>query len=154
MTIKDDLKWSDKYLIGVDIIDKQHQRLFEYFDEIEEAIGRQDREKVTEVCAGVVEYAISHNVFEESLLREIGYPEVEQHHSAHEAFRERVTRFLVDLEKGGDPFAIAQAVRVEIGLWLINHIKQEDQYYVPYVKRYKRFDKWRRLFGLRPRWQY
>ena len=154
MSTRDDLKWSDDYLIGVDIIDKQHQRLFEYFDDIEDAIERQLRDKVMEVCAGVVEYAISHNVFEESLLRDIGSPGVDQHHSAHEAFRTRVTRYLRELEAGADPFKVAQAVRVEIGLWLINHIKQEDQYYVPYIKRYKRFDKWRRLFGLRPRWQY
>lgn len=154
MAHRDDLSWSDAYLTGVDIIDKQHQRLFEYFEDIEAAIAEQDAAKVYEVCVGVVDYAIAHNVFEESLLRDINYPEVEKHHQAHETFRRRVNRYLEALEAGKEPFKIAESLRVELALWLINHIQQEDLAFVPYIKRHLRRDKWRRWFGLRSRWQY
>lgn len=134
LTSLETLVWSDEFKTGIDIVDQQHQRLFEYFAEIQDCIQEEKPDKVDEVCRGLVDYAISHNTFEESLMEQADYPMLEAHHAAHEAFKARALGYLERLETE-NPMKVARVIRTEIGLWLINHIKREDQHYVPYVKR-------------------
>lgn len=129
------LVWSDDFATGIDIVDEQHKRLFDYFAEIQDCIVNNDLESIEGVCRGLVDYAVSHNTFEESLMKQAGYPMLDAHHSVHEAFKERAYGYLEDLQTTGQPMKVARTVRTEIGLWLINHIKREDRHYVPYVKK-------------------
>lgn len=135
LTALENLIWSDEFKIGIDIIDEQHMRLFDYFADIQMCIAEQDAGRVEVVCRGLVDYAISHNTFEESLMEQAGYPMLEAHRAAHEAFKARALGYLDSLENDGSPMKVARVIRTEIGLWLINHIKREDQHYAPYVKR-------------------
>lgn len=129
------LAWSPTYATGIQIIDEQHKRLFDYFAEIEQGIASGDPQGMDVVVHGLVNYAISHNTYEESLMERAGYPMLDAHHATHETFKARANDFLNKLEDGADPLRIAQQARIFIGLWLISHVKQEDQDYVPYVKK-------------------
>jgi len=129
------LSWSDDFVIGIDIIDEQHKRLFDYFDEIEHCIKTNDDSNITEICRGLIDYAISHNTFEESLMKQSGYPMTDAHQQVHEAFKARAYGYLERINDGANPMKIARTMRTEIGLWLINHIKREDKHYAPYVKK-------------------
>ena len=135
LTSLETLVWSDEFKTGIDIVDEQHKRLFEYFAEIQECITGGAEGQVENICRGLVDYAISHNTFEESLMKQADYPMLDAHHAAHEAFKERAQGYLLRLETEGNPMKVARVIRTEIGLWLINHIKREDQHYVPYVKK-------------------
>ncbi|MGI6407313.1 MAG: bacteriohemerythrin [Gammaproteobacteria bacterium] len=135
ITSLETLTWSDDFKTGIDIIDEQHQRLFEYFAEIQSAIAEEDEGKVEAVCRGLIDYAVSHNTFEETLMQSADYPHFEAHQAVHHAFRERAYGYLERLEQEENRMKVARTIRTEIGLWLINHIKREDQHYVPYVKR-------------------
>lgn len=127
--------WSDDFAIGIDIIDSQHQRLFKYFQEIEQCIAAEDVSAVEQLCRGLIDYAVSHNSFEESLMEKADYPMFEAHHRVHEAFKQRAQGYLARLDNGTEPLKIAREMRTDIGLWLINHIKHEDKHYSPYVKK-------------------
>ena len=129
------LSWSDDFAIGIDIIDEQHKRLFDYFDEIELCIKSGDDSSINDICRGLIDYAVSHNTFEESLMKQAGYPMLDAHHQIHEAFKERAYGYLEKINAGADSMKIARDVRTDIGLWLINHIKREDKHYAPYVKK-------------------
>lgn len=129
------LSWSDDFAIGIDIIDEQHKRLFDYFDEIELCIKSGDDSNINDICRGLIDYAVSHNTFEESLMKQAGYPMLDAHHQIHEAFKERAYGYLEKINAGADSMKIARDVRTDIGLWLINHIKREDKHYAPYVKK-------------------
>lgn len=128
------LTWSDEYATGIEIIDEQHKRLFAYFEEIQQCIAANDEHRVEEICRNLIEYAITHNTFEETLMEKAGYPMLEQHHQIHEAFKKRAYGYLTQIKEGAVKMKIARTIRTDIGLWLINHIKREDQHYVPYVK--------------------
>ncbi len=128
------LVWSDDYATGINIIDEQHRRLFAYFAEIQECIERDEEDKVEVICRNLVEYAITHNTFEESLMEKAGYPMLEQHRQIHEEFKQRAHGYLQQIREGANKMKVARTIRTDIGLWLINHIKREDQHYVPYVK--------------------
>lgn len=129
------IRWSDEFAIGIDIIDEQHKRLFKYFDEIEQCIKINDNSNISAICSGLVDYAISHNTFEETLMKQAGYPMLEAHHQVHEAFKNRAYGYLEKINQGADPMKVARDIRTDIGLWLINHIKREDKHYAPYVKK-------------------
>ncbi|MFT0211588.1 bacteriohemerythrin [Pseudomonas sp. F1_0610] len=130
-----DLTWSDEYVLGIDVVDQQHRQLFTYFKEIDDAIAARNAQEVEIVVNGLVNYAISHNTFEESLMEQANYPLLEAHHKIHESFKKRAMSYLDKLNSGADPFKIAEQVRIYIGLWLVSHVKHEDRDYVPYVKK-------------------
>lgn len=130
-----DLTWNTDYLLGIEVIDEQHRRLFAYFEDIDQAIEQGDSTKVIAVVHGLVEYAISHNSFEESLMAAANYPRLAQHREVHETFKSRANKFVKRLHNNVDPFKVAEQVRVYIGLWLISHVKHDDKDYAPYVKK-------------------
>lgn len=129
------LVWSSEFETGIEIIDEQHQRLFQYLAETERCIQDNDPQNVELVVHALVNYALSHNSFEESLMEKAKYPMFEAHARLHESFKQRANEYLNRLEQGTDPLKVAEQVRIYIGLWLISHVKQEDQDYVPYVKK-------------------
>ncbi len=129
------ISWSSDFETGIDIIDAQHQRLFQYFEEIQHCLNSANSAQVESLCRALIDYAISHNTFEESLMEKAGYRMLDAHHQVHEAFKQRAYGYLERIDQGVDPLKVARDVRTDIGLWLINHIKREDQHYVADVKR-------------------
>lgn len=130
-----DLRWSPEYELGIDIIDQQHKQLFAYFDEIDHALKTKNPYEVTMVVNGMVNYAISHNTFEESLMEQAGYPLLQAHRRIHNTFKERAQKYVDKLETGEDPFKVAEQVKIYIGLWLMSHVKNDDRDYAPYVRK-------------------
>ena len=129
------ISWSSEYATGIDIIDEQHKRIFEYLAEIDHAIKAQSTSEVEYVVKALLDYSISHNTFEESLMEKAGYPMLDAHHQVHEAFKARSNAYVQRLNDGEDHFRLAREVRTDIGLWLTNHIKRDDKHYVPFVKK-------------------
>lgn len=110
-------------------------RLFDYLKEIERVIARKDARNLEVVLHGLVNYAVSHNTFEESLMEKTGYPMLDAHRKVHETFKERANEFLQKLHDGTNCVKIAEQARIYIGLWLISHVRQDDMDYVPYVRK-------------------
>ena len=127
--------WSSEFETGIDIIDQQHRRMFEYFEEIETAIKQRAPERVERVVRNLIDYAFSHITFEEGLMEKANYPLLDVHRKVHESFRTRVLAWAEKLQDGADPLRVAMEVRTDVGLWLINHITHEDKHYAPYVKK-------------------
>lgn len=130
-----DIQWSEEFATGIDIIDEQHRQLFTYFEEIQTLISTKQTEGLADIVRGLVDYAISHNTFEESLMEKGGYPMLDAHHRVHENFKSRALAYGDRLSAGEDPIRVAREVRVDIGIWLMNHIRREDKHYVPYVRK-------------------
>ena len=129
------IEWSAEFETGIDLIDEQHKRLFEYFEEIQNCIESGDGSQVEILCRGLIDYVLSHLVFEESLMEQAGYPMFEAHRQVHDAFRQRANEYLDKVTTGIDPLKVARDMRTDVGLWLINHIKHEDKHYVALVKK-------------------
>lgn len=129
------ISWSADYATGIDIIDEQHKRIFEYLDEIDHAIKTHTASEVEHVVKSLVDYAISHNTFEEALMERAGYPMLDAHQRVHESFKTRALAYSRRLENGENAMRVAREVRTEIGLWLTNHIKRDDQHYAPFVRK-------------------
>lgn len=123
------LIWNERYNLGVDIIDREHKKLFSILNKLFD-IGQQE-EKSQWVCQEAIKYfkdhAVQHFIDEEIYMASINYPEIAIHTRIHTNFRE-IT--LPALEKELELNEYSQdAVNHFLGVcagWLIGHTLIED----------------------------
>lgn len=127
--MENQLVWEDRFNIGVDVIDKEHQKLFRIINKLFK-FG-EDEEKSKWVCQEGIKYfkdhAIKHFADEESYMESINYGGLERHKRIHTDFREKI---LPALEKELERTAYADdSVEHFLGVctgWLIGHTLTED----------------------------
>ncbi|MEJ1354389.1 MAG: bacteriohemerythrin [Candidatus Sedimenticola sp. (ex Thyasira tokunagai)] len=125
------LKWSPDLDTGIPVIDKQHQRIVEYINQLNHAQQSSSREEVGEVLDQLVDYTLSHFTFEEELMDESGYRFVNAHKKVHKLFVRRVGDYVERFKTGED---ITDELLASLKTWLVNHIKNDDSDYTEIVK--------------------
>ncbi|MEJ1298161.1 MAG: bacteriohemerythrin [Candidatus Sedimenticola sp. (ex Thyasira tokunagai)] len=125
------LKWSPDLDTGIPVIDKQHQRIVEYINQLNHAQQSSSREEVGEVLDQLVDYTLSHFTFEEELMDESGYRFVNAHKKVHKLFVRRVSDYVERFKTGED---ITDELLTSLKTWLVNHIKNDDSDYTEIVK--------------------
>ena len=124
--------WKDEYNIGVEMIDKEHQRLFKIINKL--FVFREEEKDSQWTCQEGIKYfrshAMKHFMDEEAYMLSIGYEGLEQHRLIHKGFRENTLPALEqELERTGyAPDAVNHFLGVCAG-WLIGHTLTEDVYY-------------------------
>jgi len=124
------MEWSDNLDTGIDTIDLQHRKIVDYINELHKAAQITDHELVGKVLHGLIDYTIAHFGFEEEMLANNHYADIEEHKRLHEKFITRIKMHLTNHEKGAN---VARALTGELQIWLIAHISREDQRYVSSV---------------------
>ena len=123
------LVWDDRFNIGVEIIDKEHKKLFKIMNKLFTA--NEHEKKSGWFCQEGIKYfkdhAIKHFSEEEAYMESIGYQGLEMHKRLHADFRMRTLPSLEkELEKTGYcEEAISHFLGVCAG-WLIGHTLTED----------------------------
>lgn len=121
--------WNDNFNIGVDIIDKEHKRLFKIINKL---LAFKDEEESSQwACQEGIKFfkkhALEHFADEEAYMESIGYEWLEQHKYLHKGFRENMLpaleRELQHTEYSPD--AVEHFLGVCAG-WLIGHTLTED----------------------------
>ena len=123
-------EWRDEFNIGVDVIDREHQRLFKIINKIvtlkeEEGNGQWACQEGVKFFKG---HTVKHFADEEAYMASIQYGGLEQHRQIHRSFREHTLPALEqELERTGyAPDAVDHFLGVCAG-WLIGHTLTEDQ---------------------------
>jgi len=124
--------WDPSLSIGIDVIDNQHRRIVEYLNELDAANVTRDRNKVSHVLTGLIDYTKTHFTFEESLLEKSGYPLSDSHRRVHETFVSHINTYRERHDRGED---ITRQLMSELRIWLTNHIKKDDADYAPYANK-------------------
>ncbi len=121
--------WDTRYNVGVDIIDKEHRKLFSILNKLFD-FGRSE-EKSRFACQEAIKYfrehAIQHFADEEAYMVSINYPGLETHKRIHKDFRERMLPTLENELELSDysRTSIHHFLSVCAG-WLIGHTLIED----------------------------
>ncbi len=122
-------EWQEEFNIGVDVIDKEHQRLFKIINKLfrmkeEEKNGQWACQEGIKFFKG---HAMKHFADEEAYMASIGYEGLEQHKRIHKGFRENTLPALEqELEQSGyTEDTIDHFLGVCAG-WLIGHTLTED----------------------------
>ena len=119
------LRWDDKYLLGNDLIDGDHQALFaminEFYDAFQETRRRRD---LAGMLTKLVNYAEAHFQREESLMVACGYPALEEHHDLHTGLYETI--YALNERLASEPGPVDRQAVLFLKTWLVDHIVQHD----------------------------
>lgn len=126
------LEWSPRLNLGIKQIDDQHKRLVKLTNNLMSAIqsGVAD-DLLVGFCMELVEYTEFHFRDEEMLMREVGYPHIDEHSTAHRTLEGKVREYHEAVSKGRH---VSSAEVLEfLGSWLVDHIIYTDMKISEYI---------------------
>lgn len=131
MIREDPCKFTDEFLIGIDLIDAEHKQLFRTIDDayhlvINQVDVKQNSTEIMEILNRLKDYTIEHFQDEEDYMESINYSGLEAQKRAHATFINRMDD--ITLEKIENNAQKYMESLIEFLLcWLINHILQSDK---------------------------
>lgn len=121
------LNWTSELSVGIELIDRQHQELFDRFNQLLDACNqRRGKEQLVELFHFLDRYVAQHFREEEALMEEHAYPELADHCRQHREFAERLADLKSELDKSGPTVAVLIHTNKTLLYWLTSHIKQVD----------------------------
>ncbi len=124
--------WCDDFSVQVPEIDAQHKKLVDMINDLGSAMAMgQGGDVLSNIMARLGNYVVEHFAFEEDLIRQAGYPDLENHIKIHASV---VTKFTALAEKvqNGHPTASSETLAF-LQDWLVNHIQKVDKKYTSCV---------------------
>jgi len=125
--------WDNSFSVGVEAMDKQHQKLIEMVNRLlEEQKKVTDPKTIAELLTKMTEYAEVHFRAEEYLMTKYGYEQLENQISQHNEFIDKTNIFLSATDIGAN--ILSQALLQFLIDWLRHHILEEDMKYKDFLK--------------------
>ncbi len=114
------VEWKDAYIIGHDIIDQQHQRLFELTNAL---MAAHDVGDLRHSMVLLYKHTREHFDLEESLMRKLHYPDLNPHTEMHDNLLSRLNEVSEEVGRG----RVNRTALVQLmGDWALHHIPNED----------------------------
>ncbi len=128
-------EWTNKLTVYNQDIDSQHRKLLAIGKKLYEYYlsGSTSRNSFIEIIEELKSYTVYHFEEEEELMKRNKYPDFEKHCEIHRNFVQKVEQvnyYTFDLESKVDLMKLIQF----LSNWVIQHIKNEDNKYVVYLK--------------------
>lgn len=132
------MMWKEKYRIGVQLIDEQHEELFRRVSDFLQIVENQENwedklDKVKETMAFMQDYVESHFHDEEVYQEEINFPDIENHKLAHKKFKEGIYDYIEIFQEEGFTEDKIKELAGKLMAWLIMHVGKMDQMIGEYV---------------------
>jgi hemerythrin len=122
------ISWKNEYSVGIEKIDRQHQRLFEIINKIIDCCNfTGDKDQAAETIKEMVVYARVHFSDEEKLMRQYEYPNLEKHKKEHNYFIDTTADLAVGYMNNKNTTACE--ITAFLTIWLTNHILKTDMKY-------------------------
>lgn len=123
------IEWQDDYSIGDEHLDEQHRRWIGFYNQLDEAMQKQDQKDLaatrTLLLEKMSDYVAYHFQYEEEYMRGIGYPEVDKHWRIHKNFRNEVYRLYRDHREGN--IVLTSEIMSVLKNWIVSHILEQDK---------------------------
>lgn len=127
------MDWSDRFALGIDLIDQQHQVLFRLIDQLARAIQDEISEaELQTIFAELHKYTLTHFATEERLMAQYAYPADQDHRGNHQTLENSLEQ-LVERANNGEPLVSIQTMNF-LRLWLYNHIDGTDRQFADFLK--------------------
>lgn len=124
--------WNPRYSLGVEEIDKEHQRLFSIINKILQLSEDEEEARIQHACREGVKffknYTIIHFEHEENFMLSLNYGDYDRHKKIHDDLKNNVLPAM-EQELETNDYNL-ETVRHFLGIctaWLTTHIKGEDQ---------------------------
>ena len=122
--------FNEKYITGIELIDREHRRLFEIIAEADSLIRAEflhDKyDEIVTILDELREYTKEHFSDEEKYMESIHYTRLEAQKRAHESFVEKLTEInLEDIDENQQEYL--EELLEYLLAWLVNHILKADK---------------------------
>ena len=125
------VQWSNSLSVNVVEIDKQHHKLVDMINELNDAMrSGKGKDALAKIVNGLIAYTGTHFKTEERYFDQFGYPDASSHKKEHVDFVAKVSEFKDGFAKGKIRLSIE--VMNFLSDWLQNHIKGVDKKYGPF----------------------
>lgn len=124
--------WTDAMSVGNPHIDEQHMILMDTINQLATAEARADRPLIAMIIEELASYASFHFGYEEQLMAEARYPDLEQHKRIHQGFNQWILEVREEYLHGKRT-QVGERILHFLRDWLRNHILAEDQLYRPFL---------------------
>ena len=116
--------WDDRYKLGIDRIDTQHEKLFELVNRLFELEdSNSNKEELRSILYEFSDYMKTHFHDEEEYMSMIDFPELEEHKKLHQEIIDSLTQIITTPAKLS---IIKSKMRIVSKRALIDHIMHED----------------------------
>ena len=125
------IQWSEEFSVGVEKLDQQHQQIIEMLNRLISTPEARDAnsETISDILTAMTRYSLEHFKTEENLMREHGYPGLEEHRQEHIAYRKKAIDFSTATSLGVE--SVPQILVAYLSEWWTHHILDEDMKYKP-----------------------
>ena len=114
------ISWKENYCVGDATIDSQHQYLFSLANEL---VASKDKSELTNNAMKLFRYVREHFNHEEAVMRQVDYPEYQEHVAMHEEMINQLSAIGSDIYN--DRWSVANLQQF-MNKWLTDHILVVD----------------------------
>ncbi len=119
--------WTKELETGNLQIDTEHKELIQAINNLLTACSSgKGRAEVANTVDFLAQYTKTHFAHEQVLQQKYHYPDYPNHKKYHEDFIKVVDGIAARLKAQGPTIQLVGEVNMQVGNWLINHIKRED----------------------------
>ena len=118
------LLWKSKYEVGIERIDAQHHIFLNVIGEFQEACRQgASVDKLESILHEIALYARYHFYSEENIMRECGFPEINEHKNMHYQLLDDMNGRMLGMREG---LSTSREVEEFLVQWFVRHTTQED----------------------------
>lgn len=132
MTEFQHITWDPKYTVHVKAIDIQHQELFSLVNQLID-LHESGSAELYPILKDLVDYLSKHFHAEQMVMTEMGYPKIATHIQHHQAFTEKIHKFLQGYKE--QDRNLTQKMLFFLSSWVFSHTKDIDQQYAVFFQK-------------------
>jgi len=127
------ITWTDKYSIGLNIIDQQHKKWIDFINILYRSYKSKAKKKdIAEHISKLLDYTDYHFGFEEKYLEDFKCGNLDSHKAEHANFVSNIKTYR-GLHNKGDQEAVYKLI-IYLNNWILAHIQEDDKRYVECFK--------------------
>lgn len=124
------IAWNDNNCTGVPIIDEQHRSIVSIINSLHYfVVKHQELDMVESIINTMLQYTVIHFTTEEAMLKEAGYPHIEEHIQLHRQLNKLLKTASREAMQDCNVGPLLKLLKA----WWLDHINQEDQKYAPFM---------------------
>lgn len=128
------MEWKSEYEIGEPKIDTQHRKIIGLINQLGTCwVDDNTYANLSEILAEMTAYSHEHLSYEEQVLANCDYPELESHTAEHRNYIKQTAKMCMEAVRHTDK--APDQIYNFLVQWWDNHILNLDQLYKPYLKK-------------------
>jgi hemerythrin len=132
------IKWTEELSVGVELIDQEHQLMFEKAGLLFDAGKKgQAKEEIASLLLFLDEYTKKHFADEEKFMASVSYPELDKQKTMHAGFIGELGKLKKDYIDSGSNISVIMNANQMVIDWLVKHIANEDKKIGDYIRTMK-----------------